>query len=65
MLIEIEAELPSLLNTLNPLGFIVSAFIEGDLGNREDYISLDEECMSILNYKRKELNDTIVLATLR
>jgi len=64
-LVEIEAELPSLLNSLNPLGFIVRAFLERDLGNREDYISLDKECMIILKDKGKELNDTLVLATLR
>ena len=59
----LELELPSLLNSLNPEGFVVRAFREDDLGKRDDYITLDRDCMVILKNKQKELNDTLVLAT--
>ena len=41
-LLALEAELPSMLKSLNPEGFIVRAFSPKDLSSREDYISIDE-----------------------
>ena len=64
-LLAVEAELPSMLKSLNPEGFIVCAFSQKDLFGREDYISLDGECMKIIKDRSRELNDTIVLATIR
>ena len=61
----LEVELPSMLNTLNLVGFIVHAFSTKDLSGREDYISLDRECITIIKDRSRELNDTLVLATLR
>ena len=64
-LLALEAELPSMLKSLNPKGFIVHPFSTKDLFGREDYISLDVECMKIIKDRLRELNDTIVLKTIR
>ena len=64
-IIMIENELPSLLKSLKPNGFIVRANPLEDITKREDYITLDGECMKILNNKPRKLNYTLVLATLR
>ena len=46
--IMMENELPSLLESLNPNGFIIRAYpLEEDIAKREDYITLNGECMNI------------------
>ena len=60
-----ESQLPDMLDSLNPEGFVVRAYSKRDLAKREDYTVLDRECMVILKNKQRELNDTLVLATLR
>ena len=65
MRIQLEDELPSLLDSLNLDGFLVRAFLKDDLLERDDYITLDKECMSRLKDKTREINDTIVLAAMR
>ena len=61
----LEAELPHLLSTINPEGFLVSLFLSEDIGKREDYVTLDRESLCILKDKVKEVNDTILLAACR
>ena len=61
--IMLEDKLPHMLEKLNFDGFIVSAIRADDLAKRDDYISLDSECMKILKNKMRELNDTFVLAS--
>lgn len=63
--IVLEDELPPLLSAVNPDGFIVRAFSADDPLERDDYITLDKDSVTRLKTKSRELNDTIVLATLR
>ena len=60
-----EDQLLDMLNSLNPEGFVVRAYSLKDLAKREDYTTLDRECMIILKNKQRELNDTLALACLR
>lgn len=62
---ELEAELPHLLGTINPEGFLVSLFLSEDIGKREDYLTLDRESLCILKDKVREVNDTILLGACR
>lgn len=65
MRILLEDELPSILESVSPDGFLVRAFAENDLLGRDDYITLDKESVTRLKIKSRELSDSCVLATMR
>lgn len=63
--LEIEDELPMLLGSINPEGFVVRVFAEKDLLGRDDYLTLDKDSLIRMGNKSRELNDTVVLIALR
>ncbi|KAI5069604.1 hypothetical protein GOP47_0015905 [Adiantum capillus-veneris] len=62
---EIESQLPSLLRGVNSTGFLVVAFLEDDLLQRIDYITLDAKCVKIIKDWQRDINDRIILSSLR
>ena len=65
MRIVLEDELPSILNSLSPEQFVVRVFSPYDQLGRDDYITLDKDSLIRMKDKSRELNDIVVLATMR
>lgn len=65
MRIVLEDELPSILKSLDPEQFVVRAFLPDDQLRRDDYITLDEDSLTRVKDKSRELNDVVVLASMR
>lgn len=63
--IEIEDELPSILEPMNLKGFVVRVFNVEDYLKRDDHITLDKEAIIILKNKIRELNSSLIIALLR
>ena len=59
-----EEGIPTLLKDF-PKGFLVSAFLPDDIGEREDYIQLDGESLDIIGDKKALVNDPVLLASMR
>ena len=62
MVSQLEAELPTVLNSVSLEVFIVRSFAEGDSLGRDDYIFLDRKSLSRLKDREKEVNDLIMIA---